>query len=50
MRTIWTPEYALLIALQLVVTGNPVDRTVALLNLAHTFLHFDVVNCEVCCR
>lgn len=50
MRTICIPEYPLLIALQLVVTGNPVDRTVTLLNLAHTFLHFNVINSEVCCR
>lgn len=50
MKTICAPKYAFLIALQLVVTDNPVDRTVALQNLAHMFLHFLVVNCEMSCR
>jgi len=39
-----TSKYALLVALQVVVIDNPVDRTVALQNLTHTFLHFLVIS------
>lgn len=49
MKTTCTPKYPLLIALQLVVTDNPVHRTVALQNLACTFLHFLVINSKMCC-
>lgn len=43
MKAVHTPKYPLLIALQLVAIDNPIDRTVALQNLAHMLLHFHVI-------